>query len=41
MYPFVCKYISQIDIAIYDGAGKLIPFYAGAVTSVRLHFRRK
>ena len=39
--PIVCKYISQIDIAIYDGAGKLIPFHAGAVTSVRLHFRRK
>ena len=39
--PVVCKYISQIDIAIYDGAGALIPFHEGAVTSVRLHFRRK
>ena len=39
--PVVSKYISQIDIAIYDGAGVLIPFHEGAVTSARLHFRRK
>lgn len=37
----VSKHISQIDIAIYDGSGALIPFHEGAVTSVRLHFRRK
>ena len=39
--PVLHKNISQIDIGIYDGAGKLIPFHEGAVTSVRLHFRRK
>lgn len=32
--------ISQIDIAIYDGAGQQIPFAAGAVTSLRLHFQQ-
>ena len=39
--PVLYKHISQIDIGIYDGAGALIPFHEGAVTSVRLHFRRK
>lgn len=32
--------ISQIDIAIYDGAGQLVPFVADAVTTLRLHFRQ-
>ena len=32
--------LSQIDIGIYDDAGKLIPFQQDAVTSIRLHFRR-
>ena len=31
---------AQIDIGIYDDAGKLIPFHRDAVTSIRLHFRR-
>ena len=38
--PVIQNPISQIDIAIYDGAGQLIPFVADAVTSVRLHFRK-
>ena len=33
-------HISQIDIGIYDGAGKLIPFLHDAVTTLRLHFRQ-
>ena len=33
--------ISQIDIGIYDGNGKLIPFLNDAVTTLRLHFRQK
>ena len=32
--------ISQIDIGIYDGAGKPVPFVKGAVTTLRLHFRQ-
>jgi hypothetical protein len=32
--------ISQIDIAIYDGAGKLVPFTYDAITTVQLHFRQ-
>ena len=32
--------ISQIDIAIYDGAGELVPFATDAVTSIRLHFQQ-
>ena len=43
-YPMYVKvnadYISQINIEIYDGAGKLIPFHQDAVTNLRLHFRR-
>ena len=39
--PVLHKHISQIDIGIYDGAGMLVPFHEGAVSSVRLHFRRK
>ena len=31
---------AQINIGIYDDAGKLIPFHQDAVTSIRLHFRR-
>ena len=31
---------AQIDIGIYDDAGKLIPFHRDAITSIRLHFRR-
>lgn len=38
--PVIRNPISQIDIALYDGAGELIPFVTGAVTSVRLHFRQ-
>ena len=34
------KRISQIDIAIYDGAGKLVPFISDAVTTLNLHFRQ-
>ena len=32
--------LSQIDIGIYDDAGKLIPFHRDALTTIRLHFRR-
>ena len=38
--PVIQNPISQIDIAIYDGAGQLIPFVSDAVTSIRLHFRK-
>ena len=38
--PVIQNPISQIDIAIYDGAGELVPFASEAVTSLRLHFRR-
>ena len=31
--------ISQIDIAIFDGAGELIPFAKNATTVLSLHFR--
>ena len=34
------KRISQIDIAIYDGAGKLVPFLSDVVTTLNLHFRK-
>ena len=41
MYINVSRaHISQIDIGIYDGAGKLIPFLHDAVTTLRLHFRQ-
>ena len=33
--------ISQIDIGIYDDAGQLVPFSRDAITSLRLHFRRR
>ena len=32
--------ISQIDIAIYDGAGQVVPFVSDAVTKLLLHFRQ-
>ena len=32
--------ISQIDIAIYDGAGQLVPFASDAVTTARVHFHQ-
>ena len=38
--PVLYKHISQIDIAIHDGSGKLIPFHEDAVTTLRLNFRR-
>jgi hypothetical protein len=38
--PVISEHISQIDIAIYDGAGELVPFTTDAVTSLRLHFRQ-
>ena len=41
MYIRVIRdHISQIDIAIYDGAGQLVPFVNNSVTSLRLHFRQ-
>ena len=41
MYIKVCRdHISQIDIAIYDGAGQLVPFVSDAVTTLHLHFRQ-
>ncbi|MEL7307291.1 MAG: hypothetical protein AAGK05_05060 [Pseudomonadota bacterium] len=39
--PVSYKHIAQIDIGIYDGAGKLIPFHEKAVTTMRLHFRKR
>ena len=33
-------YLSQIDIGIYDGNGKLIPFRKDVVTTLKLHFRK-
>ena len=32
--------LSQIDVGIYDGAGDLVPFVPGAVTTLHLHFRQ-
>lgn len=32
--------MSQIDVAIHDDAGALVPFVSEAVTSLRLHFRQ-
>ena len=32
--------IGQINIGIYDEAGKLVPFHRDAMTSLRLHFRQ-
>lgn len=34
------RYISRIDIEIYDDAGELVPFTSTAITSLRLHFRQ-
>ena len=38
--PLRSNRISQIDIGIYDGVGKPIPFKDGSTTLVRLHFRK-
>ena len=38
--PIKQSHISQIDVAIYDGAGQLIPFVRDAVTTLCLHFRQ-
>ena len=35
------NYFPQIDIAIYDDAGVLVPFHKDAITTITLHFRRK
>ena len=35
------KLISQIDIGIYDGNGKQIPFHRDAVSILHLHFRQQ
>ena len=41
MYVTVIReHISQIDVGIYDDAGKLIPFHEDAITTLRLHFRQ-
>lgn len=41
MYVHVSRdYISQIDIYIYDGSGKLVPFVEQAITCLRLHYRQ-
>ena len=40
MYVKVAKdFISQIDIYIYDGSGKRVPFSNQVVTTIRLHYR--
>ena len=39
--PVRCDHISQIDIGIFDDAGKRIPFIMDTMTSLRLHFRQK
>ena len=33
--------ITQIDIAIYDDTGQAVSFHRDAITSFRLHFRRR
>ena len=38
--PVIKNPISQIDIAIYDGAGQLVLFATDSVTSIRIHFLR-
>ena len=35
------NYIPQINIAIYDDAGALVPFNKDAITTLTLHFKRK
>ena len=35
------NYMPQINIAIYDDAGALVPFYRDAITTLTLHFKRK
>ena len=35
------NYIPQINIAIYDDAGALVPFYKDAITTLTLIFKRK
>ena len=41
MYVAVSRdHISQIDIGIYDDAGKVVPFHKDSVTNIRLHFRQ-
>ena len=37
----VAQVINQIDMAIYDDAGQVVPFDRDAITSIRLHFRRR
>ena len=32
--------VSQVDVAIYDGAGELVPFVRDAVTTLNLHFHQ-
>ena len=39
--PVNANRISQIDIAIYDDNGKLIPFHEDATSMLRLHFKQK
>ena len=38
--PVSRDHISQIDIGIYDDAGKLVPFHKDSITNIRLHFRQ-
>lgn len=38
--PLRHSIMSQINIAIHDDAGALVPFVSGAVTSLRLHYRQ-
>ena len=39
--PVIHNYISHINIKIYDGAGKLVPFARDSITSIHLHFQQK
>ncbi len=38
--PVSYNHINQIDIGIYDDAGKLVPFHINSTTMLRLHFRQ-
>ena len=42
MYVPVKKtFVSDITVGIYDDAGKIVPFHHDAITTIRLHFRRR
>ena len=38
--PLRHHHMSQVDIAIHDDAGDIVPFVSDAITSLRLHYRQ-